>query len=49
MIIMTTATFIALGASAIGLVVFAFCIYVAVSASKKKATSQLSQHEDPGA
>lgn len=34
---MNNATFIALGAAAIGLVVFSFCIYVAMNASKKKA------------
>lgn len=36
---MPNATFIALGAVAIGLVVTGFCIFVAVSASKKKKAS----------
>jgi len=44
---MTIATFIALGASAIGLVVFSFCIYIAISASKKKAAGKASQHDAP--
>ena len=40
---MHDATFIALGAAAIGLVVFSFCIFVAISASKKKAASRAKQ------
>jgi predicted peroxiredoxin len=47
---MPNATFIALGAVAIGLVVTAFCILVAVSASKKKkASKQSSQSGSPQA
>ncbi len=33
---MTDATFIALGAAAIGLLVFVFCIFVAVNAKKQR-------------
>lgn len=33
---MTEATFIALGAAAMGLLVFAFCIFVAVNAKKRQ-------------
>ena len=42
---MSDATFIAFGAVAIGLLVFSFCIYVAVSANKKKQ----AQQKDPAA
>jgi hypothetical protein len=35
---MKEATFIALGAAALGLVVFAFCIYVAVNAKKQRGS-----------
>lgn len=45
---MSNATFIALGASAIGLLVFSFCLFVAVSAARKKAANQAAK-EDPGA
>lgn len=34
---MTDATFIALGAAAIGLLVFGFCIFVAVNAKKQQS------------
>ena len=45
---MPNATFIALGAVAIGLVVTGFCIFVAVSASKKKkASNQATQASNP--
>lgn len=44
---MTIATFIALGASAIGLVVFSLCIYIAISASKKKSSGKATQHDSP--
>lgn len=40
---MSTATAIALGSAAIGLVVFSFCIYVAIAASRKKAAKRASQ------
>ncbi|MCT6699786.1 hypothetical protein [Rheinheimera sp. 4Y26] len=41
---MENATFIALGAAALGVIVFSFCIYVAVTASKKKkAAAQCAQ------
>ncbi len=43
--IMTIATFIALGASAIGIFVFSFCIYIAISASKKKSSGKATQHD----
>jgi hypothetical protein len=46
---MPNATFIALGAVAIGLVVTGFCIFVAVSASKKKASNQATQASNPQA
>lgn len=40
---MPHATWIALGATALGLLVFAFSIVVSMSASKKKAARQASQ------
>lgn len=46
---MTDATFIALGAAAIGLVVFSFCIFLAIFASKKKAASKAAQQGSPEA
>lgn len=33
---MSNATFLALGAAALGVIVFSFCLYVAMSARRKK-------------
>lgn len=46
---MSNATAISLGAAAIGLIVFSFCIFVAIRASKKKAASQSPQQDAPEA
>lgn len=43
---MINASFIALGAAAISLVVFSFCIFLAICASKRKAASKAAQ-QDP--
>ncbi len=43
---MTEATFIALGAAAMGLLVFSFCIFVAVKAKKQQA-SKAAQPDTP--
>ncbi len=45
---MSEATFIALGAAAIGLVTFGLCLFVAISA-KKKAARQPAQKSAPEA
>jgi len=42
---MKEATAIALGAAAIGLLVFSFCVFLAISASKKKAAAKAAQDE----
>ena len=46
---MTEATPIALGAAAMGLVVFSFCLFLAVSASRKKAASRPAPQRFPEA
>lgn len=46
---MSSATAISLGAAAIGLIVFSFCIFVAIRASKKKAAGQSAQQGTPEA
>lgn len=42
---MSNATFIALGAVAVGLVVFSFCLFVAISVSKKKKAADQAAHK----